>query len=68
MDTLIGFVFLIFYCSFWISSIGFGGGVVAMVHPIHAPIAKTAMRAMSTGVAMSQILIDSRAGIKRAIL
>ena len=59
---------LVFYSSFWISSIGFGGGVVAMVHPIQAPIARTATNAMSTGVAMSQSLIDSRAGIKRAIL
>jgi len=39
-----------------------------MVHPIQAPIARTATNAMSTGVAMSQSLIDSRAGIKRAIL
>ena len=31
-----------------ISSIGFGGGVVAIVQPIHAPIAKTAMNAMET--------------------
>lgn len=60
--------FFIVYSSGWISSIGFGGGVVAMVHPIQAPIARMAMKAMSTGVAMSQSLIDSRAGMKRAIL
>ena len=61
-----GLCFLIFYSSFWISLIGFGGGVVAMVHPIQAPIARTATNAMSTGVAMSQILIDSNSGRKRA--
>ena len=61
-------LFLLVYSSFWISSIGLGGGVVAMVQPIQAPIARTATNAMSTGVAMSQILIDSRAGITRAIL
>jgi len=31
-----------------ISSIGFGGGVVAIVQPIHAPIARIAMNAMET--------------------
>ncbi len=36
------------------SSIGFGGGVVAIVHPIHAPIANIATKAMVTGVAISQ--------------
>jgi hypothetical protein len=42
--------------SVWvvISSIGFGGGVVAIVQPIHAPMAIMAMNAMVTGVAMSQ--------------
>jgi len=33
---------------------GFGGGVVAMVYPIHAPMASIAMKPISTGVAMSQ--------------
>ena len=33
---------------------GLGGGVVPMVHPIQAPIARTAMKAMSTGIAISQ--------------
>ena len=61
-----GLCFLIFYSWCWISSIGFGGGVVAMVHPIQAPIARTATNAMSTGVAMIQILIDSNSGRKRA--
>jgi hypothetical protein len=37
-----------------ISSMGFGGGVVAIVKPIHAPMAIMAMNAMVTGVAMSQ--------------
>jgi len=49
-----------------VSSIGFVGGVVAMVHPIQAPIASMATNAMSTGVAMSQILISSNSGRKRA--
>jgi len=53
VDTLFGVSFLFVYSSFWISSIGLGGGVVAMVHPIQAPIARTATNAMSTGVAMS---------------
>ena len=39
-----------------------------MVHPIQAPIARTVTNAMSTRAAMSQILIDSRVGIKRAIM
>ena len=63
-----GLFFLIFYSWGWISWIGFGGCVVAMVHPIQAPMASMATNAMSTGVAMSQILIDSRVGMKRAIL
>ena len=33
---------------------GFGGGVVAIVQPIHAPMASMATKAMSTGVAISQ--------------
>jgi hypothetical protein len=37
-----------------ISSMGFGGGVVDMVQPIHAPMARIAMKAMSTGMAISQ--------------
>ena len=37
-----------------ISSIGFGDGVVAIVHPIHAPIAIIATKAIRTGVAMIQ--------------
>ena len=41
---------------------GFEGGVVAMVHPIQVPIARMAMKAMSTGVATSQSLMPSRAG------
>jgi len=48
--------------SVCISSIGFGGGVVAMVHPIHAPIPRMAMNAMNTGIATSQSLMASRAG------
>jgi hypothetical protein len=36
------------------SSIGFGVGVVAIVQPIHAPMAIMAMNAIETGVAMSQ--------------
>ncbi len=37
-----------------ISSMGLGGGVVAIVNPIHAPMAITAMKAMKTGIATSQ--------------
>ncbi len=37
-----------------ISSIGFGGGVVAMVYPIHAPMARIATNPIATGVATSQ--------------
>jgi len=52
--------------SCWVSSIGFGVGVVAMVHPIQAPIARITVKAMSTGIATSQSLMASRAGQKRA--
>ena len=37
-----------------ISSIGFGGGVVAIVQPIHAPMAMMATKATATGAAMIQ--------------
>lgn len=37
-----------------ISSIGFGGGVVAMVQPIHPPMQSMAMNATRTGTAMTQ--------------
>ena len=37
-----------------ISSIGFGGGVVAIVQPIHAPMKRIATKATKTGTAMSQ--------------
>jgi hypothetical protein len=37
-----------------ISSIGFGGGVVAIVQPIHAPMPIIAMNATRTGMAMIQ--------------
>lgn len=49
-----------------ISSIGSGGGVVAMVHPIQAPTPRTTMNAMSTGMATSQSLTASKAGQKSA--
>jgi len=39
--------------SLVISSIGFGGGVVAIVQPIHAPIPIMAMKATNTGTAIS---------------
>ena len=61
-------LFLLFYSSFWISSIGLGGGVVAMVQPIQATMVSMATNAMIIGVAMSQILIVSRAGMKRAMM
>ena len=37
-----------------ISSIGFGGGVVAIVYPIQLPMPSMAMKAMATGAAISQ--------------
>ncbi len=49
-----------------ISPIGFGGGVVAIVQPIHAPMPRTAMNAIRTGTATIQSLIASRVGQKRA--
>ena len=39
-----------------ISSIGFGGGVVAIVQPIHAPISSMAINAMKTGIRTAYIL------------
>jgi hypothetical protein len=42
-----------------ISSIGFGGGVVAIVHPIHAPMKRIATKATKTGMAMSQNLTSA---------
>ena len=33
---------------------GLGGGVVAMVYPINAPIPSMAMKATATGVAISR--------------
>jgi len=51
-----------------VSSIGFGGGVVAIVHPIQAPIPRMAMKAMSTGMATSQSLMVSRGGQNMAIV
>jgi hypothetical protein len=37
-----------------ISSIGFGGEVVAIVQPIQDPIRRMAIKAMQTGIAMTQ--------------
>ena len=39
--------------SLVISSIGFGGGVVAIVQPIHAPMPIIAIKATNTGMAIS---------------
>ena len=39
-----------------ISSIGFGGGVVAIVQPIHAPMNIIATKAMKTGTAITHSL------------
>lgn len=39
-----------------------------MVHPIQAPIPKTAMNAMNTGIPMSQSLMASRAGQNKAVV
>jgi len=55
-------------CSGFVSSMGFGVGVVAMVQPIQAPMPRTAMNAMSTGMATSQIRMACRAGQKRAMV
>jgi len=52
----------------WISSIGFGGGVVAMVQPIQAPMPRTAMKAMNTGMATSHSLIVSSVGRNNAMV
>ena len=50
------------------SSIGFMGGVVAIVHPIHAPMPRMARNPMSTGAAMSQIRMASKAGQNSAAM
>lgn len=44
------------------SSIGFGGGVEAMVQPMQAPMPRTAMNATNTGIPMIQNRIGSRIG------
>ena len=41
-------------CSSCVSSIDVGGGVVAMVQPIQAPMPRTVTKATSTGMATSQ--------------
>ena len=43
-----------FMGSVVVSSIGFGGGVVAIVQPIQAPMNKIATSATKTGTAISQ--------------
>ena len=43
-----------FSVSVVISSIGFGGGVVAIVQPIHAPMSIMATKATKTGTAITQ--------------
>ena len=43
-----------------ISSIGFGGGVVAIVQPIHAPMNSIATKATKTGTAITQNLTFCR--------
>jgi hypothetical protein len=48
--------------SNWISSIGIGGGVVAMVQPIQAPMPRTAIYAMNTWIVTSQSRMASKAG------
>jgi len=50
--------------SLVISSIGFGGGVVAIVHPIHAPMARMATKPMNTGTATIQKRKPSKTGRK----
>ena len=55
---LTAFISLFFFYSVVvsgsISSIGLGGGAVPIVQPIHAPIPRTATKAISTGIATSQ--------------
>jgi len=46
------------------SSIGFGGGVVAIVHPIHAPMARMARKPTNTGMATIQKRRPSKIGRK----
>ena len=53
--------------SFVVSSIGFGGGVVAMVQPIHAPMAIIATNAASTGAAIFQNLTSVSAAFSPSI-
>jgi len=48
------------------SSIGVGDGVVAIVQPIQAPMARTAKNAIKTGIAMTQNLMVSKAGQKKS--
>ncbi len=48
--------------SLVISSIGLGGGVVAIVQPIHAPMPMMATKAMNTGIATSQKLRPQLSG------
>ncbi len=47
-------VYSLWPVSVVISSIGLGGGVVAMVQPIHAPINRIPMNPTKTGIAMTQ--------------
>jgi hypothetical protein len=51
--VLVGmFIFRLVY--FVISSIGFGGGVDAIVQPIHPPMKRIATNPTKTGTAMTQ--------------
>ena len=54
------------FFSWCVSSMGLGGGVVAMVQPIQAPMPRTVTKATSTGTATSQSRMASRADQKRA--
>jgi hypothetical protein len=60
------FSFGSYVVSGWISSIGSGGGVVAMVQPIQAPMPRTAIKAIATGMVTSQSLSGFRVGWRRA--
>jgi hypothetical protein len=53
--------------SFAVSSIGFGEGVVAMVQPIHAPMAIIATNAANTGAATIQNLTLASAAFSPSI-
>lgn len=53
------FCLLSVFCWVVVSWIGFGGGVVAIVQPIHAPTERMATKATHKGPAISQNLTST---------